>query len=535
MARARSFGNIRKLPSGRSQARYWRRGKQVAADTTFASKTDARRWPATVEADMVRSVWIDPNAGRIPFGKYATRWVAEPPVRPRTREIYEGQLRHIVTVFADVDLCDVHPVAVRTWHGRLAASGLHHNTVAKIYRLFRSIMTTAVDEGLIARNPVRIKGASAERMIERPLLRWDDVRPLAGASATSPAPKQRPREPRSERSCRSWATPRAPPASATSRPPNTEAAKSPTPSTEAWRADSLLRLATCVFETPLELLLVATPNQFPVQLPQTLGPLRIDVSLPLSESLDQPDDAGRVVRTHPGECVFVLAAEDPPAEHEVVVASIEVDQLAAQRSDSRLPFRVASDRLLNDSGRWRLNHRGDRRDNRLGGLATGTICVLLGVDDVVERRNRNADVAGRKISRAVPPIGIAHVDSVEVWDPGRQVDGSRSSARQHNRCRGSRVQRPSAAPLPRPQQRTQRRDPRAPGRLSPRRALHIRRHSRGQQAFISQLGHERREVDRGPDLLTVYRAGHIIGGRTSLPLEAVDHLLHRVRQTDGTS
>ena len=42
-------------------------------------------------------------------------------------------------------------------------------------------MTTAVDDGLIARNPVRIKGASAEPMIERPLLTWDDVRALAGA------------------------------------------------------------------------------------------------------------------------------------------------------------------------------------------------------------------------------------------------------------------------------------------------------------------------------------------------------------------
>ena len=181
MARARSFGNIRKLPSGRYQARYWRLGKQVAADTTFASKTDARRWLATVKADMIRGVWVDPDAGRIPCGKYATRWVAERPVRPRTREIYEGQLRHIVLVFANVHLCDVHPVDVRTWHGRLAASGLHHNTVAKIYRLFRSIMTTAVDDGLIARNPVRIKGASAERMVERPLLTWDDVRALAGA------------------------------------------------------------------------------------------------------------------------------------------------------------------------------------------------------------------------------------------------------------------------------------------------------------------------------------------------------------------
>jgi len=181
MARARSFGNIRKLPSGRYQARYWHLGKQVAADQTFPNKTDARRWLATVEADMIRGVWVDPEAGRIPFGKYAERWVAERPVRPRTREIYEGQLRHIVGVFAGVHLCDVHPVEVRTWHGRLSASGLHHNTVAKIYRLFRSIMTTAVDDGLIARNPVRIKRASAERMIERPLLTWDDVRALAGA------------------------------------------------------------------------------------------------------------------------------------------------------------------------------------------------------------------------------------------------------------------------------------------------------------------------------------------------------------------
>ena len=43
MARARPFGNIRKLPSGRYQARYWHLGKQVTADATFASKTDAHR------------------------------------------------------------------------------------------------------------------------------------------------------------------------------------------------------------------------------------------------------------------------------------------------------------------------------------------------------------------------------------------------------------------------------------------------------------------------------------------------------------
>ena len=38
MARARSFGSIRKLPSGKYQARYWHLGKQIAAEHTYASE-----------------------------------------------------------------------------------------------------------------------------------------------------------------------------------------------------------------------------------------------------------------------------------------------------------------------------------------------------------------------------------------------------------------------------------------------------------------------------------------------------------------
>jgi hypothetical protein len=43
--------------------------RQIPDDTTFANKTDTRRWLATVEADIVRSHWIDPDAGKIPFGE----------------------------------------------------------------------------------------------------------------------------------------------------------------------------------------------------------------------------------------------------------------------------------------------------------------------------------------------------------------------------------------------------------------------------------------------------------------------------------
>ncbi len=179
MARVRPFGTIRRLPSGRYQARYWYLGRQVAADTTFATKSDARSWLASVETDMHRGEHIAPTDGHIRFDDYASEWLEHRPLRPRTREVYASQLTHILATFGPVALVDIVAQDVRRWHGRLSRSGLSSNTVAKVYRLFRTIMATAVDDGLVRANPIAIKGAAIERIAERPLLDWTDVERLA--------------------------------------------------------------------------------------------------------------------------------------------------------------------------------------------------------------------------------------------------------------------------------------------------------------------------------------------------------------------
>ena len=53
---------------------------------------------STVRADMERGVWIDTRAGKITPRAYATRWLEQrPDLRPRTVELYEGELRlHIL-------------------------------------------------------------------------------------------------------------------------------------------------------------------------------------------------------------------------------------------------------------------------------------------------------------------------------------------------------------------------------------------------------------------------------------------------------
>ncbi len=54
-------------------------------------------------------------------------------------------------------------------------------TTAKAYRLLKAIMNTAVDDGLIRRNPCRIKGAGQEDSPERPVLTVAQVYALATA------------------------------------------------------------------------------------------------------------------------------------------------------------------------------------------------------------------------------------------------------------------------------------------------------------------------------------------------------------------
>jgi hypothetical protein len=61
MASKRRFGALRKLPSGRWQARYRTpEGSLVTAGKTFATKTDAGRFLDAIELDQLRGVWHDP-------------------------------------------------------------------------------------------------------------------------------------------------------------------------------------------------------------------------------------------------------------------------------------------------------------------------------------------------------------------------------------------------------------------------------------------------------------------------------------------
>lgn len=175
---------MRKLPSGRYQCRYRVDGIEYTASDTFRTQRQADAHLAQIRADLGRKSWVDPLAGRVVLENYARRWLAErPSLRPRTRELYEGELRlHILPTLGSMELADLSTSRIRSWHaGLLNAGRPGPTTVAKCYRLLRTILGTAVEDGLLAKNPCVIKGAGVERHPERPVATVEEVFGMADA------------------------------------------------------------------------------------------------------------------------------------------------------------------------------------------------------------------------------------------------------------------------------------------------------------------------------------------------------------------
>jgi integrase len=179
----RRFGNARKLPSGRYQARYpGPDGRIRYAPQTFARKADAERYLSLIEVQIIRDEWIDPERGKIRLSDYAERWIAERPnLRPRTVHLYTWTLgKHITPYLGDMPLNRLDTPTVREWRARLLSDGVSQTMAAKAYRLLRAVLMTAVKEdGLMRVNPCRIPGADQEKAPERPVLTVPQVFALA--------------------------------------------------------------------------------------------------------------------------------------------------------------------------------------------------------------------------------------------------------------------------------------------------------------------------------------------------------------------
>jgi integrase len=175
----KGFGNVRRLPSGRWQARYTGPDARThQGHVTFDTKGDAEQWLSTVRADIVREVWTPPTAAAAPqvraltFGAYSATWlqarkVRGRPLADRTREHYQSLLeRFLLPTFADVPLRYITPELVDEWYEHTAVETPTYR--AHAYGLLRTILGTAVDRGLIrTANPAKVRGGGSTERVRK--------------------------------------------------------------------------------------------------------------------------------------------------------------------------------------------------------------------------------------------------------------------------------------------------------------------------------------------------------------------------------
>jgi integrase len=152
--RATGTGAVRKLPSGRWQAR-WRDedGKLHPAPVTFDTKQDAGTWLDRSDLAAVPAERPDPT-----LREFASTFMAERELKPRTRADYTVLLDgRILPDLGDLRLSRITPHKVHAWHATLPADT--PTLRARTYGLLRTVMIAAWQRDLIAANPCRVRGA----------------------------------------------------------------------------------------------------------------------------------------------------------------------------------------------------------------------------------------------------------------------------------------------------------------------------------------------------------------------------------------
>src|SRR5438552_604275 len=83
----------------------------IGRTTPLRTRRDAERFANTVEADLLRGLWVDPRAGQMTLEQYADEWLARKTnLRQRTHELYEHQLRaHIYPRLGPIELAKLSP------------------------------------------------------------------------------------------------------------------------------------------------------------------------------------------------------------------------------------------------------------------------------------------------------------------------------------------------------------------------------------------------------------------------------------------
>jgi integrase len=161
----------------------WTDPDGVERSESFDRRGDADRRKATIEADKARGTYLDPRAGQMTLAAFAADWLAVQTFDGSTRGYVDGWLRnHINPALGSRPLAAIGPGHVQHFVSDMSAT-LAPSSVEKVFGYLSTILSAAVDEGRIVKNPCRSRSVRLPRAEPRKVVPWPRERVAAVCEA----------------------------------------------------------------------------------------------------------------------------------------------------------------------------------------------------------------------------------------------------------------------------------------------------------------------------------------------------------------
>ncbi|MEU8908622.1 tyrosine-type recombinase/integrase [Streptomyces mirabilis] len=157
------------------------RARYIGPDGTEKSKSFpdgqkrlAEKWLTNIGADMSRGQYIDPRAARITFKGYAEKWLKDHSADLSSQIVAEQRLRlHAFPVLGTRPLDSFRPEHIRELVSVLEMNPAVSGAYARnIYGDVRAVLSAAVDDGLLPRNPCSARSVRPPAAERRRVVPW---------------------------------------------------------------------------------------------------------------------------------------------------------------------------------------------------------------------------------------------------------------------------------------------------------------------------------------------------------------------------
>ncbi|MGW9599731.1 tyrosine-type recombinase/integrase [Streptomyces albidoflavus] len=180
-------GKPRRVKTDRHGTGLRYRARYIGPDGTEKSKSFpdrqkrlAEKWLAQVDADMTRGQYVDPRASRTTFRQYAEKWLDSLGAEPSTVASMRSQLGgHAFPHIGSRPLGAFQPEHIREWVAVMERSGVPGPYARAIYSNVRAVLSAAVDDGYLSRNPCSVRSVRQPAVERKRVVPWSVERVFA--------------------------------------------------------------------------------------------------------------------------------------------------------------------------------------------------------------------------------------------------------------------------------------------------------------------------------------------------------------------